>query len=293
MWAQITRQSWFPTALALWFAALVGLTIMVLPAALLASWGSMPRPSGPQHGIIAITLAFASGLGALKAAQRVWPSRHPASPQGLARDDAALPAVADTLDLAPFASLDDDNSPLEIVAEATAATSTPGHCDPPSQPARPKPRHPLSDAPLDTLGIVELLERLALAIVDWRERHPGEQLPAAAGLAVRDVLQSRTGPRPAEGTECTDNLASPGCEADSWCDEPDEDDWDEEGEDADGYSSLLDMTARHRMIRLETAPDDHAIDDSLNRAHPPIGPDRDQFIDEETTLRSAQIRFAP
>lgn len=267
---------------------------MVLPPALLTSWSGMARPSWPQQSFVALTLALSAGLGALKAAQRIRPAaRTPAPPPVAAKADAAPAALTDILDLAPFSSPDDDDPTIEMADDVTE----PAHLDPP---ARAQPRHPLSDVPLDTLGIVELLERLALAIVDWRERHPDEELPAAAGLAVRDVLQSRSVSRP---DQLTTHWPATHWPATHWEDEPDaaepdEDEGDEtepdsDSEEANGYSSLLDMTARHRMIRRETAPHDDAIDDSLDDAYPFTEPDQDRFTHDEATPHPAQARYAP
>lgn len=50
--------------------------------------------------------------------------------------------------------------------------------------AETQPRSPLADAPLDSLGVVQLVERLALAIAEYGERSPDRAVPQMLAAAL-------------------------------------------------------------------------------------------------------------
>lgn len=200
----ITAHPLFATALSLWTGALTALSLLAVRADLLARlalrWHLDSLAMLGLGGRIALAIAAGAG-GALLG----WLVAKALGPRGKPRRDARKPALASWLARRRFDHREPRRSPFniheslahaEIMRAERPAPTTPA---PPPEPAPPEPAPPspqpaavwmnlapppgpsaadrIASGPLEALGSVELVERLAIAL---------QQYPAREVLARHD-----------------------------------------------------------------------------------------------------------
>lgn len=188
----LTAHRWFPAIVALWFAALFGLCALAVPAALLERLVGalgvdrvLPAASPPLGETARLLIAAGvSSIGeivglllgrALGARHRPKAVPEDAPRQPLSAEELVAPETDKLGEEEPAASLPLVASPI---AAAPAATPT------------------IASAPLESLGVVQLSERLALAMRARRE--PPKIAPpeiAQALEAARASLRRASGAR--------------------------------------------------------------------------------------------------
>jgi hypothetical protein len=208
--APISAHRLFPLAVALWCAAALGLSTLVLPVAALEGLVALSGidrlvpAAAPPLGMTARVLVVLGlgGIGALAglvAALMVRPSRvrarTPASETQARLPGRAEPVVDDVPHLRPRDRHPDAparkpiSATIDLQAHATgeeadgkdAEASSPAPRQPVQEAAATPSSHPspLARAALDTLGLVELTERLAIAMAERRARGTGGPRPLA------------------------------------------------------------------------------------------------------------------
>jgi len=211
----LTSHRWFPAALALWFAALFGLTSLALPPALLErlvlalGLDRLIAAAAPPLGETA-RLLIAAGLSSVGEIVglllgRSLAARHRPKPAATAREPEeeiapAPDAPAETPPRQPFSAAD-------LLEADTGVADLELPLDPPGNPAEsalvaatPQPQSaPTTDiasAPLDSLGVVQLSERLALALQARRpETLFGDAPEGGAQVTALASLQRISGAR--------------------------------------------------------------------------------------------------
>ena len=211
----LTSHRWFPAALALWFAALFGLTSLALPPALLErlvlalGLDRVIAAAAPPLGetarlLIAAGLSSVGEIVGLLLGRRLA-ARHrpkPAAPARVPEDETAPAqnAPAESPPRQPF-------SAAELLEAETGLADLALPIDPPGNPAEPAlvaatPQSQsalttdIASAPLDSLGVVQLSERLALALQARRpETLFGNALEGGAQVTALASLQRISGAR--------------------------------------------------------------------------------------------------
>ena len=330
----ITAQPWFPTFVGVWFAALFGLSSLAMPVPLLERIvsalgidGVFPAAAPPlgQTARMLLVLGF-SGIGeivglligrrfatrnrAAAEADRIAPRRggdeHPDAPprkplsalDDLRIRDEELPSAADHEDETAPAVIDHEWASEPAIEATPVIVEGPlavAELAPEPRIVQTKPRPAVATAALDSLGVVQLSERLALAIATRRERQSGtgETLSPAP---VGHWAQSDTQPQAVEIDELPVVAEVPWGDillqrarreippvASIELDEPEEfvsdhDDIEDETADAP-YSSLLDIRPSHLRhasveVDLEAAEGTEPVVDIFRDAEPsdPTGP---------------------
>ena len=213
----LASHRWFPAALALWFAALFGLTSLAVPPALLerlvlaVGLDRVIAAAAPPLGETA-RLLIAAGLSSVGEILglllgRTLAARHRPKAAAPAREpgDEAAPdrtrdAVAEMPTRQPFSAAElleaeagvtnaePRARPAEAPAESPVVAVTP-------QPLASEPSD-IASAPLDTLGVVQLSERLALALQARRvETLFGDAPEGGARVSALASLQRISGAR--------------------------------------------------------------------------------------------------
>lgn len=265
------RHRHFPMAIGIWFSALIGLAILAIPAKVLGRLIAAPAPEFGVQLAGAAGLAMLGGWTAFHLARRSFAGNKASTavsrgdeesvestdffadvPSTVLPDRSIAPLHLDILrehsDLPPL----DLSNPLpdqKLDQETPPASALqPSN---PVQPIGPKQtagRSPVADAPLDTLGVVELLERLALALDDWRARNPGTKLPDLPGAAALSQLSALTQWFDDPSRQKTFEATNEEDDNDEDGDVDQTEDSDETDEPSDNrYASLIDMTLRSRM----------------------------------------------
>lgn len=272
----VVRHRHFPAAIGLWFAALFGLATLALPAKVVGMVLGWPAPSLGVQLILAVCLAALAGVAASGFARGTLAK----TPAGVAPEEGEEEAdTADAFTALPSAVLSErsvqpldldslfarNGEPLPNVSFARSAQESDpvqlrdqqSRHGPKGQAAAPlhtPGRSPVADAPLESLGVVELLERLAFALDDWRARNPDGQLPDLPGGETLNNLSHLS-----QWFNDPSRRAAPGEPTHALADDPEEGDFeecDDESADPDDsadvqsdsrYASLIDMTARARM----------------------------------------------
>lgn len=201
----LTAHRWFPATVALWFAALFGLCALAVPTALLerlvGALGAerlIPAAAPPlgetQRLLIAAGL---SGVGEIVGLLlgRALGARHRPKPEQAeaASEPPEEPRFADE-PRKPLSAHDDlagwDQAPEPFVEPVIESEPAPAETPPADHAATPS----IAAAPLESLGVVQLSERLALAMRARREP------PTAAPPDIAQALEAaRTSLRRASG----------------------------------------------------------------------------------------------
>lgn len=278
----VVRHRHFPAAIGLWFAALFGLTTLALPAKVMGMVLGRPAPSLGLQLTWAVCLAALAGLAAFRFAGRKL-AKMPAAVAP--HDDEKEADTADAFPVVPSAVLSERSiEPLNLASLFTKNGEPLPNASPPhaaqqidpvlqlnpaqqldqqsrSAPARQAAtplhtpgRSPVADAPLNTLGVVELLERLAFALDNWRTRNPDGKLPH---LPSDETIYNLS--HLSQWSNDPSRRTASGEPGHAFADDPDEcdfEDCDNESADPDDaaddqsdnrYASLIDMTARAQM----------------------------------------------
>jgi len=215
---RLAAHRWFAPALGIWFAALFGLCGLALPVrffeqvvSLMGLARAFPAAAPPlgetAHLLIAAGLSsvgeiFGLVLGRVLApgAVKVKHAGPEPQPADIAEEPAPEPEVFPRKPISAFLDLAPTDEATEVPEFAVAsAEPTEEPCtEEPEAPAPPVPEaHPASSAlaaaPLESLGVVQLSERLALAMQARRGALPPRAGAAAATLAesARALVASR------------------------------------------------------------------------------------------------------
>jgi hypothetical protein len=288
----VTARPWFPGALGLWFAALFGLTSLVVPPAVLERFvttigldrvlTAAAPPLGETARLLIAVAASAVGeiVGLLigRALARK-PNAGVTAATFEAEDAEAIDApwppperrAQERRFEAPRRPLFASEDLVLPQVDAAPALAAP-HPEPEPEPelAPPEPKAalpPLAAAPLEDLGAAQLTERLALALTSRKAR--GEGVPAGLGNrlgALAGLEAARLGTQPASAED------------------EDELDEDEAVGDESSYSSLLDIgphraAMRHAEPEPEEVFDDEDDEDAV--AVMPIAPLSPSLEEEE------------
>jgi len=169
----LTSHRWFPAALALWFAALFGLTSLAVPPALLeravlaVGLDRVIAAAAPPLGetarlLVALGLSSVGEIVGLLIGRALAARHRPKAVAGesaeVARPRRKRDAHPDAPPRKPVSASED----LDISAEAGFAPAEPATAV--STPLVSEPVAHIAAAPLETLGVVQLSERLALAL---------------------------------------------------------------------------------------------------------------------------------
>ena len=209
----LTAHRWFPAMVALWFAALFGLCALAVPTALLerlvGALGAerlIPAAAPPLGETARLLIAAGlSGVGEIVGLLlgRALGARHRPKPEQAEAAEAAEaaseppeePRFADE-PRKPLSAHDDlagwDRAPEPFVEPVIESEPAPAETPPADHAATPS----IATAPLESLGVVQLSERLALAMRARRE--PPNAAPpdiARALEAARASLRRASGAR--------------------------------------------------------------------------------------------------
>jgi len=268
----LTARPWFPSALALWFAALFGLTSLVVPPALLERFvvaigldrvfaAAAPPLGETARLLIAVAASAVGEIVGLLVGRALARKPETVAAEAADESEAAWPPperrAHERRFEAPrrplFASEDLVLAePEEAPAEPEAREDEPRPAADGSEPVAPlAPLSPLAAAPLEDLGPAQLTERLALALTARKDR--GQGLPAGAGNRLGTLAgleRARLGGLTAEAQQ---DLAD------------EDEDEDEEGTDESSYSSLLNIGPHRAAARL-AEPEADEIDEGADEA---------------------------
>lgn len=294
VFAPVVRHPRFPAAIGLWFATLFGLTTLALPAKVVGMAIGTPTPAFAVQFTLAASLAALAGFTAFQVARRKLAPPYAA---GASQDDEKEISAADAfaapsspvlsersvhpLDLDSLfathgsflpnvarhdATIGSDPAPDLDLAHGRESQSAYGFTEQAAERLHTPGRSPVADAPLASLGVVELLERLAFALDEWHARNPGGQLPDLPGGETLNNLTHLSQWFNDRG--CRTSVDEVGRAIADGSDEYDFDPYDDESADTDDasdeqsddrYASLVDMTARARMRpQSESEPSGHA-----------------------------------
>ena len=207
----LTSHRWFPGAIALWFAALFGLCSLALPPALLEHlvvavrldqvFAAAAPPLGETARLLmAMAMSSVGEIAGLLLGRRLARRHRPtvaAEPQAPAEtapppvEFAPRKPVSASEELAPIERELAGEVPENLAAHAAAEPSV----APETLAARPV-LPDIATAPLESLGVVQLSERLALALQARRPETRFADSPAEDGrLAALATLQWISGTR--------------------------------------------------------------------------------------------------
>ena len=168
----LTSHRWFPAALALWFAALFGLTSLAVPPALLEravlalGLDRVIAAAAPPLGetarlLVALGLSSVGEIVGLLIGRALAARHRPKAVAGESTEVARPRRKRDAHPDAPPRKPVSANEDLVISAQAGIAPAEPAIV---STPLVSEPVANIAAAPLETLGVVQLSERLALAL---------------------------------------------------------------------------------------------------------------------------------